>query len=465
MKIVATYFESAAVKKEKSARDAPNVSHDFQNYMDKVAEAPKNKNEPRAPAQMKSNESEAKNPQPKPKSQADAEQKPEPNVTVKNDNPAETQPKAEPIKNIAAVTGEKPSGDISEDNGFAAAIANALMIPVETVVEALDTLDFEAADLTDKANLTAFVTELYDMKEPVELLKIPEIGEIMAKINGIVIEAEKPAEQPVFSETLTGVLDKTDASVPEAPVEITARPEVTPQQQTVIVQASAPKQPETVLPEPQVETVVVKTEEPVVKIAEQRPPSGESLTRSPDEAPAENDEEFIPVIENEEGVPVHATVTRTGAEAAQTVNRPAAVQREVMNQIFESVRAEVRGNVTEVRLLLRPESLGEVSLKIATDNGIVTAQFMAQNQRVRQIIESNFNELRDILTEKGIEVSALSVSVNNGETNEAMESYMRESARTAARASRILSELGAETPDSNDRLETEAYGATVEYQA
>ena len=82
---------------------------------------------------------------------------------------------------------------------------------------------------------------------------------------------------------------------------------------------------------------------------------------------------------------------------------------------MEKLKVSVKPDLSEVKILLRPEQLGEVSLKIATQNGIVTAQFIAENQKVKEIIESNFNQLRDMLSEQGVDVGALEVNVSNSD--------------------------------------------------
>lgn len=88
---------------------------------------------------------------------------------------------------------------------------------------------------------------------------------------------------------------------------------------------------------------------------------------------------------------------------------------DVIAQIMEKLKVSVKPDLSEVKILLRPEQLGEVSLKIATQNGIITAQFIAESQKVKEIIESNFNQLRDMLSEQGVDVGALEVNVSNSD--------------------------------------------------
>jgi flagellar hook-length control protein FliK len=160
------------------------------------------------------------------------------------------------------------------------------------------------------------------------------------------------------------------------------------------------------------------------------------------------------------GVPQPVTFTTRQTVMPEPVRQPAAT--EVINQIADRIRVDVRGGVTEVRVLLRPESLGEVSLKIAAQNGIVTAQVIAQNQRVREIIESNFDELKDLLSQRGVEVSSLSVSVGNDEADEAMMGFMRQSERQAARSAQTLNEtVSAETAERLT-ISDDGYDSTID---
>jgi len=92
---------------------------------------------------------------------------------------------------------------------------------------------------------------------------------------------------------------------------------------------------------------------------------------------------------------------------------------EVIRQVTDGIQAETLGNgVSELKLILKPESLGEVALKLLSDNGIITARFTAESERVKEIMESNFNILRDSLSEQGISVNQLSVSIGQRETRE-----------------------------------------------
>ena len=52
-------------------------------------------------------------------------------------------------------------------------------------------------------------------------------------------------------------------------------------------------------------------------------------------------------------------------------------------------------------------------IKIITENNNVTAKILTENYHVKEIIESNFQSLKDSLEKQGLIVQDLSVSVNN----------------------------------------------------
>jgi flagellar hook-length control protein FliK len=109
------------------------------------------------------------------------------------------------------------------------------------------------------------------------------------------------------------------------------------------------------------------------------------------------------------------TVIDNKVEAAQNQTaspRSAAVNKaEVINQIVKKAEIIFTDSQPEIKMQLEPENLGKLTLKLAVEKGLITAKFVTESYEVKQIIESNFNELKDMLQEKGLEVQNLSVSV------------------------------------------------------
>jgi flagellar hook-length control protein FliK len=85
----------------------------------------------------------------------------------------------------------------------------------------------------------------------------------------------------------------------------------------------------------------------------------------------------------------------------------------VMNQITEKLQTAIRSGLTEIRLQLRPESLGEVKLQIRVEGDVVFARIHVESQQVKQIVETNLQSLKESLMQQHLSCGSLEVSVGN----------------------------------------------------
>lgn len=137
---------------------------------------------------------------------------------------------------------------------------------------------------------------------------------------------------------------------------------------------------------------------------------------------------------------------------------------DIIKQIMERMKFSVKPDVNEVKILLRPEHLGEVSLKIATQNGIITAQFTAENQKVKEIIESNFSNLKDILHEQGIEVGSLEVNISDDSKNYQFKEFSNEQGKSQKKVQNIINDiLESEKEEQTKVKEEEVLNSQVNY--
>lgn len=86
---------------------------------------------------------------------------------------------------------------------------------------------------------------------------------------------------------------------------------------------------------------------------------------------------------------------------------------DIMNQIMEYMKINLKGDVQELELQLHPASLGSVHVQIASKDGMLTAQFTAQNEVVKAAIESQLVQLKTQFEEQGIKVDSVEVTVGN----------------------------------------------------
>lgn len=88
----------------------------------------------------------------------------------------------------------------------------------------------------------------------------------------------------------------------------------------------------------------------------------------------------------------------------------------ILNQLTDSINANISADTSEISLRLHPETLGTVSVKISANNeGVLSATFTAQNEAVKAVIESQAVVLKETLEAKGTTVEAIEVLVQSHE--------------------------------------------------
>ncbi|WP_243414671.1 flagellar hook-length control protein FliK [Sporosalibacterium faouarense] len=88
-------------------------------------------------------------------------------------------------------------------------------------------------------------------------------------------------------------------------------------------------------------------------------------------------------------------------------------KNDLIKQIVSKVKINTNSNSSQIKISLKPEILGEMSLKLSMDEGVISAKAIVQDQQVKQLIESNLNQLRENLEEQGINITNFEVSVGD----------------------------------------------------
>lgn len=109
-------------------------------------------------------------------------------------------------------------------------------------------------------------------------------------------------------------------------------------------------------------------------------------------------------IENNNIQPSQASKTLNSSTIKQDLN--------IFNQVLEGTKVSISDDVSEMILKLKPDNLGKLSMKIVVERGLVVAKFDVESQMVKEAIESNLEDLRNALSDKGFEVKEFDVSVN-----------------------------------------------------
>ena len=159
--------------------------------------------------------------------------------------------------------------------------------------------------------------------------------------------------------------------------------------------------------------------------AMQRDMSGENAEQNqqpmqsaiPQPAPTHENISFETTVRTAE-TPVQPASVQTGtppiqteqaAPAAEVPQRPQ-TDYEIPRQIVEQARLLRTLNDTQMIIRLKPEHLGELTLRVAVgSDGAVQASFHSDNAHVRSVIENSLVQLRQELNTQGIKVDRVGV--------------------------------------------------------
>ena len=141
----------------------------------------------------------------------------------------------------------------------------------------------------------------------------------------------------------------------------------------------------------------------------------ESVTQLPEEAA------FDKAPTTQEAVPTQAGITsfaqtlqnidgtQQATQTAQAAQQPQ-TDYDVPQQIVDQARLIQRGQDTEMVIHLKPEHLGDLTLRVSVGvDGAVNASFHSNNAEVRTIIENTLVQLKQDLNDQGIKVDNVGV--------------------------------------------------------
>ena len=151
------------------------------------------------------------------------------------------------------------------------------------------------------------------------------------------------------------------------------------------------------------------------------------------------------------------------------VEKPVFIDRtELINQIIKKSELLVGDKQSELRMQLEPENLGKLTLKIAVEKGLVTAQFIAESQQVKEVLESSYNQLKDLLQQKGIGVQGFSVSVGQENTNSNKNSaypLLKNNLKVANKGTTVVSYIDSDGYTSKTANPYDYHDGKVDFKA
>ena len=98
-------------------------------------------------------------------------------------------------------------------------------------------------------------------------------------------------------------------------------------------------------------------------------------------------------------------------QTAQTEEAGPVDTQDIMRQIMDYMKVSVKPDSSDLEMQLHPQSLGTLHIQMAAKNGVVTANFITENETVKAALESQMVQLKENFAEQGIKVEAIEVTV------------------------------------------------------
>ena len=383
-----------------------------------------------------------------------------------------------------SVKSEKPQADEETLNAAEEAVketaekvvkkvADTLGISEEEVEQAMETLGLTAMNLLDNSNLTQLMMNL---SGETDLLALATNEDLYTGIKDIMqmIQEEMMSIQEMYGLTEEEINGCVDALTEEAVQQMFAEMEG----------AEAPVVAEEVITE-EVEDVNTSektiVESDVNNTATTATQETTQLTDTKENAAEKNQGDLTGKNDSQNGnlllqnLEQNQNVENVVNSTEMTFTETQA--QEIMDQIMDYMKVQVKADTTNLEMQLHPESLGTLNIRIAAKDGMLTAQFTAQNEAVKNVIEGQLMVLQQNLEEQGVKVQAVEVNVATQQFNRNLDQGKGSSGQTSEEAKKKgprrinlndLDSLEEEELEEADRVTADMMarnGNTVDYLA
>lgn len=325
-----------------------------------------------------------------------------------------------------------------------------LDVSEEELVQAMEELGITILDLEDPTKVTQLVMELTGSQDASELLLNPDFQTLMSEVTELLGQLAEglnltPEEMQQLSEQLSELQQNMTME------------EVTEQPQSENVSVNTKVQPETEMQDNVVlteakETEVQdgrKTEETVVSDTAKQAEEADEQTmikQTEDVTQEQSGEEAKKYTSNQQKTELPETTAKsqTGTKSSpqeqvsfqtttQTINNGQTVEvvqtvtqsqidvESILRQISQMTRISVTQAQSSIEMQLNPENLGKVYLQVVSKAGAITAQIAAQNEAVKEVIESQIAVLKENMNQQGMKVEAIEVTVASHEFERNLE--------------------------------------------
>lgn len=295
--------------------------------------------------------------------------------TEKTEEKKTEEPDSLKTKEEKAQTSTEDNEDISEEveeaaNALLADIATMLNVNVDDVKNALEELDLTATDLLDES-VVPVLTAKIEGEDAVSIMTdenlFADVKEITSKVEETVSALAK--ENNVDEDDIRDFVKDLRSSLEENATETRTE-------------------------------VVATSKEQKNSGDGNEAQTGENLN------PAQTGEDLNPAQTLVENIKAAAEGKSEEVSFATTTEMD-----RIYSQVQESIKVHFNEEVTEMEMNLHPASLGNVKVQVASRDGIITANFVTNNETVKAALESQIIQLKEDMNEQGIKVESIEITL------------------------------------------------------
>lgn len=316
------------------------------------------------------------------------------------------------------------------------AIADVLQITPDELEQILATLQVGVFDLLQMDNLQQLLMAVHDVDEPMDLLLIPEISPEIKIITSMLEEytANNLMDIPDIVQVEPQVAINVNENILNSNVDSNQNSEANTQRNMENQSKSLDESNEVLSAEKTSINKVngsVKSEETLWDNEEQTASNQNSTSNH-----------FLETLSQSIGDVFQMQNEQIGEVDKAVFGRSQVIEPKILlDQIVEHIKVSVIEEEAHMNIQLKPEHLGKLSMEVISKQGVMTAHFTVENEKVRETIQQNIQALKETLESKGLVIEELEVTVGEHQQQNEQTSTNPRSNRNIARIiDRIMNE-------------------------
>ena len=356
-------------------------------------------------------------------------------TTVEDKAPVKENTRAKEVKTETPATDdsvkEVTPEQIEQIETAAAEVINEaaaiLEITPEELLDVMEDMDLNPVSILDSQVIQDLVLEVKANGEPMALITNEELFNTVKDLNVVADAAiaDLAEDMDIEFSDVVELVEQTEvqlSNTPEMQMSVKADSEPDTVKETPNITVTVNKQDQDITFETDEKGNVIKTEQ-----VTQRPVEDTQRSDKKESDGENNDGRDGHLSESQSGTQglignssqMLQGILNTPEEVPQVQETPqnsffSPQTQDIMNQIMDNMKINLKPEMDELEMQLHPESLGMVKVNLTNKAGEITAEFKVMNETVKAAMETQLVQLRETLRDNGVRVEAVEVSVDTG---------------------------------------------------